>query len=73
MEDKINDFGKWNTTIYQEPNWKTTLTFWKMEDDLNFLENGRKPQYVGNWKKTSIDDINVLKLVAELNFLLKMA
>ena len=24
-----------------------------MEDDLNFLENGRRPQFFGKWKKTS--------------------
>jgi hypothetical protein len=25
-----------------------------MEDDLNILANGKKPQYFGKWKKTSI-------------------
>ena len=27
--------------------WKTTSIFWKIEDDLNFLENGRQPQFSG--------------------------
>ena len=35
-----------------------------MEDDLNFLENGRRPQFSGKWEKTSIfwkmqEDLNV--------------
>ena len=36
--------------------WKMEddLNFWKMEDDLNILENGRRPQYFGKWKMTSI-------------------
>jgi hypothetical protein len=25
-----------------------------MEDDLNFVPNGRRPQYFGKWKTTSI-------------------
>ena len=34
-----------------------------MEDDLNMLENGRRPKYFGKWKATSIfwkieDNIN---------------
>ena len=28
--------------------------FGTMEDDLNFKENGRRPQFVGTWKTTSI-------------------
>jgi hypothetical protein len=36
-----------------------------MEEDLNILANGRRPQYFGKWKMTSIfwqieDDLNVL-------------
>ena len=36
-----------------------------MEDNLNNLANGRRPQYFGKWKKTSIfwqmeDDLNIL-------------
>ena len=42
------------TGVYQDPNWKTTSTFWQMEDDLNYLENGRRPQFFGKWKTTSI-------------------
>ena len=30
------------------------LIFLKIEDDLNFLENGRQPQFKGKWKTTSI-------------------
>jgi hypothetical protein len=29
------------------------LTQPEMEDDLNFLENGRRPQLFGKWKTTS--------------------
>ena len=34
-----------------------------MEDDLNFLENGRRPQFMSIWKTTAIlkymeDDLN---------------
>ena len=36
-----------------------------MADDLNILENGRRPQDFGNWKTTSKlwkieDDLNIL-------------
>ena len=46
-----------------------------MGDDLNILRNGRQPQSFGKRKTTLIfwyieDDINVLKLAAEFNFLL---
>jgi hypothetical protein len=45
--------------------WKTTLTFWKMKDDLNIFANGGHPQYIDKWKTTSIfwqmeDDLNIL-------------
>ena len=30
------------------------LAFWLMEDNLNFLENERRPQPFGKWKMTSI-------------------
>ena len=30
---------------------KTTLIFLKMEENLNFFENGRQPQFFGIWKK----------------------
>ena len=29
-----------------------------MEDDLNFFVNGRRPQFFGKWKKTSIFFVN---------------
>ena len=37
----------------------------KLEDDLIFLANGRRPQFFGKWKTTSIfwqmeDDLNFL-------------
>ena len=56
MDNDLNVFGKWNTFSIQDPNWKTTSTFWQMEDDLNFwnmeddlnsLENGRQPLFFG--------------------------
>jgi hypothetical protein len=62
------------TSIFGE--WKTYSIFRKIEDDLNMLrnrrqiedninfENGRRPQYL-----VKGIDINVLKLVANLNFL----
>jgi hypothetical protein len=28
--------------------WKTTFIFQKMEDELNFLKNGRRPQFFKN-------------------------
>ena len=32
--------------------WKTTSIFLKMEDDLNFLENGSQPQFLlGNGRQ----------------------
>jgi hypothetical protein len=44
MEDDLNIFGK----------WKTTSHFLQMEDDLNFVQNGRRPQFISKWKTTSI-------------------
>ena len=42
MEDDLTFLGK----------WKTTLIFLKMEDDLKFFENGRRPQFVmGNGRR----------------------
>jgi hypothetical protein len=35
-------------------NGKATSNSWQMEDDLNFLENGRRPQLFGKWKTISI-------------------
>ena len=34
--------------------WKTTSSFSKMEDNLNFLKNGRRPQFFERWKTISI-------------------
>ena len=31
-----------------------SIAGFKLEDDLNFLANGRRPQYFGKWKLTSI-------------------
>jgi hypothetical protein len=28
--------------------WKVTSNIWKMEDDLNYFENGRQPQSLVN-------------------------
>ena len=36
MEDDLTFLGK----------WKTTSIFWKMKDDLNFLEKGRQPKFL---------------------------
>ena len=38
----------------------------KLEDDLNFLVNGRRPHFFGKWKTTSIfgemkEDLNLLE------------
>ena len=32
--------------------WKTTSIFLKMEDDLNYFENGRRPKKKWKWKTT---------------------
>ena len=50
-----------------------------MEDDLNFLENGRRPQFFGKWKTTSnkimqpktskSKTVIFLKMEDDLNFL----
>jgi hypothetical protein len=41
-----------------------TSIFWHMKDDLNILENGRRPTFFHKWKTTSIfwqmeDDLSV--------------
>jgi hypothetical protein len=38
---------------FLSPNWKTTLNFLKMEEDLKLFENGRRPQSFWKWKKTT--------------------
>ena len=45
--------------------WKTTSILLQMEDNLNILANGRRPQYFCKWNTTSIfwqmkDDLNLL-------------
>jgi hypothetical protein len=56
IEDNLN-FWKWKMTSFlkMEDNlnimkWKKTSIFLKMEDDLNFFENGRRPQFCWKWK-----------------------
>jgi hypothetical protein len=34
--------------------WKKTQILRKMEDDLNFELNGRRPEFKGKWKMTSL-------------------
>ena len=36
----------------------------KMEDDLNFWQNGRQPHFKGKWKTTLI----LIKMEDDLNF-----
>ena len=45
--------------------WRTTSIFWQMEDDLNILASGRRPQCFGKWKMTSI----FWKMEVDLNIL----
>ena len=49
-------------TLYLK--WKTTSILSQMEDDINFISNGRRPQLYFKWKTTSIlfqmeDDLNL--------------
>ena len=69
------------------PKLEDNLNFWKMEDDLKILENGRRPQFLGEmeddlncwakWKTTSIFGKNgrrpqlLGKIEDDLNFLAK--
>ena len=41
------------------------LNFWNMEDDLNSLENGRRPQFFGKME----DDLNFWNMEDDLNSL----
>ena len=64
MEDDLTFLSK----------WKTTSIFLKMEDDLNFFENGRRPQFFWKWKTTYIvlkmeDNLNLLKMEDDWFFL----
>ena len=36
------------------PKLEDDPNYFEMEDDLNFLENGRRPKIFGKWKMTSI-------------------
>ena len=69
MEDDLNILSNGRGPQYFGE-WKTTSIFWKMTDDLNMLRNGRQPQPFIKLKiiSTLENDINVLKLVAKLNF-----
>ena len=49
------------------PNLEDELNGWQMEDDLNFLPNGRRPPFFGKWKTTSI----FWQIEDNLNHLLK--
>ena len=40
-------FPQWKVTSIIGK-WKMTSIIWKMEDDLNYLENGRQPQSLVN-------------------------
>ena len=47
-------------------NWKTTSTFFKMEDNIYFSENGRQPQFFENGRQPNFflqkkDCLNILK------------
>ena len=48
MEDDLNFLTKWKTT---------SIFFIKIEDDLNFQQNGRQPNFVNKME----DDLNFLQ------------
>jgi hypothetical protein len=43
------------SAVLQDSNWKTTSICLQMEEDLNFLENGRRLQYL-----KMDDELNIL-------------
>ena len=56
MEDDLNYFTSKRRPQYFDK-WKTTLPFFlQMEDDLNILENGRRPHFF-----QMEDDLNILE------------
>ena len=61
MEDNLNFLanGRQPQFIHK---WQTTLTVWKMEDDLNLQENGRQC----NLQKME-DNLNLQKMEDDLN------
>jgi hypothetical protein len=61
MEDDLNYFHKWKTTsnsfltedlIFLYCFLEDNLTFWNMEDDLNFLKMKDDLNYFYKWKRT---------------------
>ena len=44
--------GKSKTTYFFVENGQPPKLFSKMEDNLNFKENGRRSQFEGNWNTT---------------------
>jgi hypothetical protein len=48
---KLTLYGRQTQFLFK---WKTTSSFWKMEDNLDMLVNGRQPQCFGKWKTTSM-------------------
>ena len=55
MEDDLNFFEK----------WKTTSSFSEMEENLNFVINGRRPQYLEKME----EDLNIQQMEDNLNIL----
>jgi hypothetical protein len=53
-ESLFSNISHWMLTNLAHKNWKTTSIVWKVEDDLNFFGNGRRPQFLPKWKTTSI-------------------
>ena len=47
-------FGKFEGNLNILAKWKTTSILRKMEDNLNFKINERRPQFLGKCKTTSI-------------------
>ena len=63
MRTRFTRFGTNDQWPQYGSKWKMTSIFFQMEDNLNYLENGRQPQsllngiwpnYFGKWKTTSI-------------------
>jgi hypothetical protein len=44
MEEDLNTLGNGRQPQYSFGEWKTTKIVWKVEDNLNWLRYGRKPQ-----------------------------
>jgi hypothetical protein len=52
MVDKINIVANVRLPQYFSQ-WKVTSINWEMEDNLKYLEYGKRPQLFGKWKTTS--------------------